>query len=56
LIQHQITIDNWELSIKNLKLKDIFNQNFIVQSRNIPIMNVDKNNAKEKTKKENSPF
>ncbi|MFA5916639.1 MAG: hypothetical protein WC850_00210 [Candidatus Gracilibacteria bacterium] len=56
LIQHQITIDNWELSIKNLKLKDIFNQNFIVLSRNIPIMNVDKNNAKEKQKKENSPF
>jgi hypothetical protein len=56
LIQHQITIDNWELSIKDLKLKDIFNQNFIVLSRNIPLINVDKNNAKEKKKKENSPF
>ena len=50
LIQHQITIDNWELSIKDLKLKDIFNQNFIVLSRNIPLINVDKNNAKEKKK------
>ncbi len=56
LIQHQITIDNWELSIKDMKLQDIFNQNFIVISRNIPITNVDKNNAKEKEKKANSPF
>lgn len=56
LIQHQLTLDNWELSIKELKLKDILNLNYIVFYREIPIINSWTNKEKEKKVKENNPF
>ena len=56
LYQHQITLDNWELSIKELKLSDIFNLNFLVFYREIPIINSETNKDKSKKVKDNTPF
>lgn len=56
LYQHKITLDNWELSIKELKLSDIFNLNYIVFYREIPIINSETNKEKNKKVKDNTPF
>jgi predicted RNA-binding protein with RPS1 domain len=56
LIKHKVTLDNWELSIKEIKLADLINLNYIVFYREIPIINAETNKENNKKIKENSPF
>lgn len=56
LEQHQMTVNNWELSIKNLKLSDIFNFNIIVFTRDIPSLNIEKNKTDTQQSKDNSSY
>jgi len=56
LEQHQMTMNNWESSIKNLSLSDIFSFNVIVFFRDVPWLNIEKNKSDSDESKENSSY
>ncbi|MDD3302539.1 MAG: hypothetical protein PHN31_03210 [Candidatus Gracilibacteria bacterium] len=56
LEQHQMTMNNWESSIKNLSLSDIFSFNVIVFFRDVPGLNIEKNKSDSDESKENSSY
>gem|GEM_PF-6572577 len=51
-----MSVNDWELSLKNLNLQNIFNLNFIIYKKSPPILNVDKKDKQEETIDKNSPL
>nr|MDD3719929.1 hypothetical protein [Candidatus Gracilibacteria bacterium] len=56
MLQKKMSINDWELSLKNLNLPSIFNLNFIIYKKSPPILNVDKKEKQEDTIDKNSPL
>lgn len=56
MLQKKMSINNWELSLKNLNLQSIFTMNFIIYKKSPPILNVDKKEKQEETIDKNSPL
>lgn len=56
MLQKKMSINDWELSLKNLNLQSIFNLNFIIYWKSPPILNIDKKDKQEDTIDKNSPL
>ncbi len=54
--QNQMTLAHWQRYFKNIKLKDLLSFNIIVYSRQIPLVNTDKNKQKEEKIRQRSPY
>lgn len=55
-LQKKMSINNWELSLKNLNFQKIFNLNFVITSKSPPILNLDRKEDWKDLIDKNSPL